>query len=67
VTRIKSKTFKIYKERLSIPENQSNTSFKLIKQSITGIRSSSQAIGEKLGGKNKKMVLPTIPTGIVAG
>jgi hypothetical protein len=42
-----------YKEKLSIPENQSNTSFKLINQSITGIRSLSQAIEAKLSEKRK--------------
>jgi hypothetical protein len=67
VTKIKRKTCKIYKEKLSISENQSNASFKLINQSITGIRSSSQEIEAKLGGKKKNWLSPTIPTGIVAG
>jgi hypothetical protein len=54
-----------YKEKLSISENQSNASFKLIIQSITSIKSSSQKIEGKLGGKKKKWISPTIPTGIV--
>jgi hypothetical protein len=56
MTRIKSKTCKIYKKRLSITENQSNASFKLINQSITGIRSPSQEIEAKLGKKKKKKI-----------
>jgi hypothetical protein len=56
-----------YKEKLSISENQSIASFKLINQSITSIRSSSQATEAKLGGKKKNWLSPTIPTGIVAG
>jgi hypothetical protein len=53
VTKIKRKTCKIYKEKLSITENQSNASFKLINHSNTGIRSSSQEIEAKLGEKRK--------------
>jgi hypothetical protein len=53
VTRIKRKTCKIYKERISIPENQSNACFKIINKSITSIRSSFHEIGAKLGGKRK--------------
>jgi hypothetical protein len=41
VTKIKRKTCKIYKESLSITENQSNSRFKLMNQSNTGIISSS--------------------------
>jgi hypothetical protein len=53
VTKIKSKTCKIYKEKLSITENQSNASFKLIKQSSTSVRSSSQEVEARLGRKKK--------------
>jgi hypothetical protein len=52
-TKIESKNCKIYKERLSIPENQLDVSFKLINQSINGIRSSSQEIEAKLGEKRQ--------------
>jgi hypothetical protein len=52
-TRIKSQTCKIFIEKLSISKNQSNASFKTINQSINGIKISSQAIEEKLGGKIK--------------
>jgi len=56
-----------YKEKLSFFGNQSNESFKIINQSITSIRSSSQAIEAKLGGKMKNWLSPTIPTGIAMG
>jgi hypothetical protein len=49
----KKKTCKIYKERLSITENQSTTRFKLTNQSNTGIRSPPQETKEKLGEKIK--------------
>jgi hypothetical protein len=54
VTKIKSKTHKIYKEKPSITENQSNARFKIKNQSITGIISSSHEIEEQLGGKKEK-------------
>jgi hypothetical protein len=39
------------KERLSITENQSKESFKLMNQSNMGIRSSPQETKENMGGK----------------
>jgi hypothetical protein len=67
VSKIKNKNLQILQRKLSISENQSNASFKLINQSITGIRSSSQAIEEKLDRRKKNWLSPTIPTGIVVG
>jgi hypothetical protein len=60
--KIKIKNLQNLQRKLSISENQSNASFKLINQSITGIRSSSQAIEAKLGRRKKKWLSPTIPT-----
>jgi hypothetical protein len=51
VTKIKRKTCKITKTKLPISKNQSKARFKLINQSNTDIRSSSQAIEAKLGEK----------------
>jgi hypothetical protein len=53
VTNIKRKNLKNYKERLSIPENQSKSRFKLINQSNTGIRSSSQETEATMGEKRQ--------------
>jgi hypothetical protein len=57
VTKTKSKTCKIYKEKFSIPKNHSNASFKLINQSFTSVRISSQAIEVKLGRKKEEMAI----------
>jgi hypothetical protein len=49
-----------FKERLSISENQSKAIFKLINQSNTGIKSSSQATEAILGEKRKIDLLQQI-------
>jgi hypothetical protein len=48
---IKRKKLAKCKEIISITENQSEVIFKLIDQSNIGIRSTSHATKEKLGGK----------------
>jgi hypothetical protein len=67
VTRNQKKNLQSSQRRLSISENQSNAGFKVINQSFTSVKSSSQEVEEKLGRENKNGYYPTIPTRIVAG
>jgi hypothetical protein len=67
VTRNQKKNLQSSQRRLSIYENQSNAGFRVINQSFTSVRSSSQAVEEKLGREKKNGYHPTIPTGIIVG
>jgi hypothetical protein len=56
VTKNQKQNLQNLQRKHSISKNQSNASFKLINQSFTSVKSSSQAVEEKMG-REKKMAI----------